>query len=61
MNAHYRLKIFSTLLIVAALSGCAGKAAFKGASKAEMSRDYETAMNEYKKALDSDPSNTNTG
>jgi tetratricopeptide (TPR) repeat protein len=34
------------------------KAAFKGANKAEMSRDYETAMNEYKKAMDADPSNT---
>jgi general secretion pathway protein D len=59
MNAHYKLKFFSTLLIVVSLAGCASdKAAFKDASKAELSRDFETAMNEYKKALDANPGNT---
>ena len=59
MNAHYKLKIFGTLLIVASLAGCAGgKSAFKDAGKAELTRDYETAMVQYKKALDADPGNT---
>jgi len=58
MNAHYKLKIFSSLLIVAALAGCAGgKTAFKDGGKAEVTRDYETAMVQYKKALDEDPEN----
>src|SRR5882672_10244973 len=59
MNAHYKLKIFGSLLIVVALAGCAGgKTAFKDASKAEITRDYETAMLQYKKALDAEPDNT---
>jgi general secretion pathway protein D len=59
MNAHYKLKIFGTLLIVASLSGCGGgKSAFNNGGKAEISRDYETAMVQYKKALDADPENT---
>jgi len=59
MNAHYKLKIFGTLLIVAGLSGCGGgKSAFNNGGKAEISRDYETAMVQYKKALDADPENT---
>jgi len=59
MNAHYKLKFFGTLLIVAALAGCAGgKSAFNDAGKAELTRDYETAMVQYKKALDADPGNT---
>src|SRR5678815_2191198 len=59
MNAHYRLKIFGTVLIVASLCGCGGgKSAFNNGGKAEISRDYETAMVQYKKALDADPENT---
>jgi general secretion pathway protein D len=59
MNADYKLKFFGTLLIVAMVSGCAGgKSSFKNGDKAEISRDYETAMAEYKKALDADPQNT---
>jgi general secretion pathway protein D len=59
MNAHYKLKIFGTLLIVAGLAGCGGgKSAFKDANKAEVTRDYETAMVQFKKALDADPENT---
>jgi len=59
MNAHYKLKIFGTLLIVASLYGCGGgKSAFSDGGKAEVLRDYETAMVEYKKALDADPENT---
>jgi general secretion pathway protein D len=59
MNAHYKLKIFSTLLIVVALTGCShGQAAFKDGNHAEVTRDYETAMIQYKKALDVSPDNT---
>ena len=59
MNAHYKLKIFGTLLIVAAVSGCGGgKSAFNDGGKAEISHDFETAMVQYKKALDADPENT---
>ena len=59
MNAHYKLKNFTTLLIVLTLAGCGGgKTAFNDAGKAEVNRDYETAMAEYKKALDADPENT---
>jgi len=59
MNAHYKLKIFGTLLVVATLAGCGGgKSAFNDGGKAEISRDFETAMVQYKKALDADPENT---
>ena len=59
MNAHYKLKIFGTLLIVAVVSGCGGgKSAFNSGDKAEINRDFETAMVQFKKALDADPQNT---
>jgi general secretion pathway protein D len=59
MNAHYKLKMFGTLLVVASVAGCGGgKSAFNDAGKAEISRDFETAMVQYKKALDADPENT---
>ena len=59
MNAHYKLKIAGMLLVVVTLAGCAGgKTAFKNANRAETLRDYETAMAEYKKALDAEPENT---
>jgi len=58
MKANYRLKILNLLLIVT-LTGCAGgESAFKSGSKAELTRDFETAMVQYKKALDQDPGNT---
>jgi tetratricopeptide (TPR) repeat protein len=59
MNAHYKLKIIVTLVVVGTLAGCAsGKSAFKNGNHAELTRDYETAMAEYKKAMDADPANT---
>lgn len=60
MNAHYRLKLFSTLLIVlVVLAGCAGgQTAFKNATHSEALKDYETAMAQYKKAMEADPGNT---
>src|SRR5262245_7083285 len=57
MNADYRLKrlapLFALLLISA---GCGG--AYRRASRAEHARDFETAMREYKAALDQHPANT---
>lgn len=63
MNVHYRLKRFSTLFAVAALlaigvSACAGRQAYSRGNQAELARDYETAMVQYKIALDRDPGNT---
>src|SRR5215813_13599227 len=58
MKANYKLKILLVLLIVS-LAGCAGgQSAFKSGNKAELTRDFETAMAQYKKALDQDPGNT---
>ncbi len=62
MNAHYRLKSTSTLLAVAAVlainvTGCAGRQAYTRGSRAEVTKDFETAMTEYKIALDQDPQN----
>lgn len=62
MTVHYRLKQPSTLLAVVALlaialTGCAGRQAFSRGSRAELTRDFESAMAEYKIALDSDPRN----
>src|SRR5215467_9088786 len=58
MKANYKLKILNLLLIVS-LAGCAGgESAYKSGNKAEVTRDFETAMVQYKKALDQDPGNT---
>src|SRR2546430_2613274 len=62
MNAHYRLKSTSTLLAVAAVlaisvTGCAGRQAYTRGGRADVSRDFETAMTEYKAALDQEPQN----
>jgi general secretion pathway protein D len=62
MKAHYRLKSTSTLLAVAAVlainvTGCAERQAFTRGSRADVARDFETAMTEYKTALDQDPRN----
>src|SRR6266853_2669255 len=59
MNADYKLKIAGVLLVVGTLAGCVGgKTAFKSGSRAEITHDYDTAMTEYKKALDAEPGNT---
>lgn len=60
MNVNYRLKtpttLFALLIVFAiGLSGCAGKKAFTRGNRAELARDYEAAMAEYKIALDSKP------
>src|SRR5436309_15163783 len=62
MKAHYRLKSLRSLIAstccLLALAGCAsGRGPYRRASKAELARDYETALTEYKAALDKDPGN----
>src|SRR5262245_24031073 len=58
MNADYRLKrlapIFASLFLITA--GCGG--AYRRASRAENARDFETAMREYKEALNQHPTNS---
>jgi general secretion pathway protein D len=59
MKANYRRKTSVTFLILMLLltSGCAARTAFKKGTKAEISRDYDTAMEQYRQALEADPGN----
>jgi general secretion pathway protein D len=58
MNSKYRLKTVSTLLIVGLITAsCASRQAYKKGTKAEIARDYETAMQQYAEALAQDPGN----
>jgi general secretion pathway protein D len=59
MNANYRLKTLVTLLLVVFTASCGGAArtAFKQGTKAEIARDYEAAMEQYRLALMEDPGN----
>lgn len=58
MKAHYKLKTLATLLIlVLAASACAAKQAYKKGTQAEIARDYETALEQYRTALLEDPGN----
>src|SRR2546426_6041184 len=62
MNAHYRFKPNWTLFAVVAVlainvAGCAASQAYTRGSRAELTKDFETAMTEYKAALDRDPRN----
>src|SRR6266850_1359571 len=62
MNAHYRLKPSTTLFAVIAVlainvAGCATRQAYTRGSKAEAAKDFDTAMTEYKTALDKEPRN----
>jgi general secretion pathway protein D len=61
MNADYRLKT-TTLLAVTALlaiclTGCAAKKAYERGLHAEVTKNFDTAMTEYKAAFDKDPQN----
>jgi general secretion pathway protein D len=62
MNSHYRLKPTTLLALVAVLAisvaGCAGKQAYTRGNRAELSKDFEAAMAEYKTAIEKDPSNS---
>lgn len=61
MNADYRLKTGRFRLFVLAgllavtLTACAANKAYKRGNNAEVARDYDTALAEYKIALDKDP------
>src|SRR5262245_7531039 len=59
MNAHYRLKSFSTLPIVALLitGSASSRPAFKRGQKPKTERNFEAAMAEYRAALQKDPDN----
>jgi general secretion pathway protein D len=58
MNANYRLKTLSTLLVVALITtACAARSAFKKGAQAEIAKDYETAMEQYRQASAKDPAN----
>jgi general secretion pathway protein D len=58
MNADYRLKpikYFIAGLIAISVAGCAGSKAFNRGSHADATKDFDTAMAEYKIALDKNP------
>src|SRR5215475_13602452 len=58
MNADYRLKTikyFIAGLIAISVAGCAGSKAYKRGTHADATKDFDTAMAEYKIALDKDP------
>ena len=63
MNANYRLKTlpaFLVLLLMTTLvmSGCgAARQSFKKGTRAEVSQDYEAAMEQYRQAMAADPQN----
>jgi len=59
MNAHYRLKTLITLsfVVVGLVSCTAGGGPYARGSRAELNKNYETAMAEFKTALDADPAN----
>jgi general secretion pathway protein D len=61
MNSHYTFKPITLLALVVVLAisvaGCAAKKAYTRGNEAALVKDYETAMAEYKAALDKDPSN----
>src|SRR5438128_3896292 len=62
MNAHYRFETNKKLLalidvLAINVAGCASRQAYTRGNRAEITRDFDTAMIEYKAALDRDPRN----
>jgi general secretion pathway protein D len=61
MNVHHKLRpttLLAVLLLLAiGLAGCAASQAYKRGMRAELTKNFESAMTEYKAALDSDPEN----
>jgi general secretion pathway protein D len=57
MKANYRLKTLTLLIVVLFATGCAARQAFKKGNKAEVARDYEAALEQYRQALAEDPGN----
>jgi general secretion pathway protein D len=60
MNSHYRLKrwisLISSGVLVVLLAGCAsGRGPYRRGNRAELARDYDTALREYRAALERDP------
>src|SRR5688572_10944519 len=58
MKLHYRLKslaMFLTLTVF--LAGCAGRQAYTRGKQAELARDYDTALTQYRIAFQEDPGN----
>ncbi len=59
MDVNYRLKTGMLMAVVAVLTiglaGCAERQAYSRGTRAEITRDFETAMAEYKVALDKKP------
>src|SRR5262245_30544255 len=60
MNSHYSLKRLITLItygvIVVLLAGCASsRGPFRRGNRAELERDYDTALREYRAALERSP------
>ena len=60
MNSHYSLKRLITLIscgvILVLLAGCAsGRGPYRRGNRAELERDYDTAMREYRAALERSP------
>ncbi len=60
MNADYRLKsikYFIAALIAISVAGCTGSKAYNRGAHADVTKDFDTALAEYKVALDKDPKN----
>jgi general secretion pathway protein D len=61
MKANYRLKTYVTFLLLLtslAAAGCgAARSSYKKGTKAEIARDYEVAMEQYRQAMVADPTN----
>jgi general secretion pathway protein D len=57
MNANYRLKTITLLLVVLITNSCAARQAYKKGAKAEIAKDYEAAMEQYRQALAQEPGN----
>ena len=60
MNSHYRLKrlisLISSGLLVVLVAGCAsGRGPYRRGNQAELARDYDTALREYRAALERNP------
>jgi general secretion pathway protein D len=60
MNADYKLKVKLFVLaglLAINLAGCAGTKAYQRGTHADVVKDFDTALAEYKVALDKDPTN----
>ena len=60
MNANYRLKTLVTILILMLVTaGCGGAArqSYKKGTTAEISKDYDVALEQYRQALAAEPDN----